>query len=155
MHDFHDKLAEGHAHERFLDEWFRRWFDIEPATLDEDRRLGVDRWFTSRETGQRFGVQYKADSRAGETGNAFVETVSNDRTGTPGWVHTCKADYILYYIVGWELVYVLEPAELRRRLYGWKARYREVTVANKGYQTHGLLVPLDELEKCAHVTVTS
>ena len=39
--------------------------------------------------------------------------------------------------------------DVRRRLPAWRQIYPERTVANDGYNTVGLLVPLDELERLA------
>lgn len=154
-HDFQEKLKQGQRYEAELDHWFSYQFDIARVTLEEEKRLGIDRRFVERSSGRRFTIQYKADEVAGRTGNAFVETVSVDTAGSPGWVHTCKADYIFYYVPGLAVCYIFRPDALREQLERWEKMYRTATAANaNGYKTHGVLVPLDELERYAHAVVS-
>jgi hypothetical protein len=40
---------------------------------------------------------------------------------------------------------------LRQELPRWQATYRTTSAANDGYRTHGVLVPLHELERIAIV----
>ena len=42
-------------------------------------------------------VEVKIESRF--TGNLFIETWSNREWGTPGWLHTCQADLLVYYFL--------------------------------------------------------
>ena len=149
MYDFQKKLREGQRHERFLDDYYRAKFAIEPATMADERR-GIDRFFTDRRTGRRYAIQYKADTTAARTGNAFVETVSVDTTGAPGWVHSCQADFIVYYIVGKGPAYVVRPGDIRKRLKRWEREFPLRTIANNGYITVGIVVTLDEFERIAY-----
>lgn len=149
MYSFEKQLKQGKKHEMFLDDYFRDRFEIEEASMDEER-LGIDRYFIDRRNGRRYAIQYKADKTAARTGNAFVETVSVDSNNTPGWAHTCTADFIIYYVVGCGPAYVIRPDEIRERLSHWQRAYRERRIPNDGYHTVGLLVPLDEFERVAY-----
>lgn len=148
-YDFKEKLAEGQAYERRLDNHFRRFnIDIRPATMEEQHQ-GIDRFFTHRPTGAVDAMEYKADSLAGKTGNAFVETISVDTTGKPGWAIASEARYLVYLVTEPETIYLIAMSRLRAALPAWQAQYRTASAANDGYRTHGVLVPLHELEKIA------
>ena len=106
------------------------------------------------DTGQRFRVEYKTDYKAAETGNAFVETVSVDTAGKAGWAYSSEADYLIYFIPGDGLIYIIALEVLRRELPRWVREYPLRTAQNEGYATHGLLVPLDEFERSAEVVIS-
>ena len=148
-YDFRKQLAIGERYERQLDAFFCQWpVDIRPATAEEQRR-GIDRVFTSRATGSVDTMEYKADDKAGRTGNAFIETVSVDVTGKPGWAVSSQADYLVYLVTRPMTVYLIGMKRLRAALPRWKMKYPTVKAQNDGYCTLGVLVPLDELEKIA------
>ena len=146
---FRAQLEQGKAGEEMLDQHFLRWFRVLPVTMADQRR-GIDRVFVNRSTGRVYNVEYKTDRRANQTGNAFIETVSMDAPRrVDGWVYTCQADYLIYFCPDPDVIYVLLPAALRAMLQEWSARYPTRSIPNVGYETHGLLVPLDELERVA------
>lgn len=145
-YDFREKLAEGEAHEATLDAYFSSWYEIAPVTMEEQRR-GIDRVFYRKSDGRRYLVQYKSDTTAARTGNAFVETVSVDVSETAGWAYTCEADYLVYFIPPMGLAYVLKPSRIREKLPAWLEEYETRAAPNKGYRTVGVLVPLDEFEE--------
>ncbi len=144
--NFDMQLKRGEESEAFLDAFFSERFEVRPVSAQE-QRSGLDRFFVDRATGARRSVEYKTDWRAAETHNAFVETVSVDSHEKPGWVHTCSADLLFYYVPGEELVYVFVPSELRRLLPEWELRYPTRKAKNEGYWTHGVCVPLAEFER--------
>jgi hypothetical protein len=71
-----------------------------------------------------------------------------DTAGKPGWALTTQADYVVYYVPPLFIV-VLPIMSLRWALPGWMREYPSRRAANDGYQTHGLLVPLDVLREYA------
>lgn len=147
-YSFTDQLATGAQGEARLDAHFARWFIIRHATPEEQRQ-GIDRIYIGRADGRTYRVEYKTDHAANQTGNAFVETVSVDTDNKPGWAFTSQSNFLLYYITIAEVVYVVDFAKLRRRLPTWQRSYRLRKIPNRGYHTHGLLVPLDEFERLA------
>jgi len=147
-YNFDNQLALGESGAAFLDTYFARWFSIERASRD-DQRQGIDRYFTTRNQKQRLGVEYKTDAAASRTGNAFIETISVDTTGKPGWVHSSKADYLFYYLPRDGVIYMLKMATIRQQLAYWEAHFPTRHVPNNGYHTVGILVPLREFERCA------
>lgn len=153
IHDFFQSLGFGKDGESFLDKHFSKWYDICPATRAQQQK-GIDRVFTRRDDGRRYTIEYKCDATAARTGNAFVETVSVDSAGKPGWALTCSADFIIYYIVGRGPAYVIRPKEIKKRARKWERRYPKRTIPNKKsgyrYNTIGVLVPLAEFERIAY-----
>lgn len=147
-YDFNGQLGKGQDAEKFLDAHFSDKFTIRDVTMEEQRR-GIDRFFERKEDGKTISVEYKADWKAQGTGNAFVETISVDKENKPGWALYSQADYLLYYIPGPEVIYVMKPCDVREKLEGWTKRYRKGKSPNKGYFTIGVLVPLMEFEKCS------
>lgn len=150
---FRTQLAIGQANETKLDAFFERWYVITPATMEQQRQ-GVDRIFTRRDTGEVFKIEYKTDYTAAGTGNAFVETISVDVDRKPGWAITSQARILLYYVPGPEVVYVIQFAQLRRQLARWEEIYPVRSIPNRGYHTHGLLVPLLEFERIAKQVIS-
>jgi len=137
---FETQKARAGAGEMFLDRWFAAEYEVRPAAPQEQRR-GIDRVFTHRQTGQRLAVEYKTNYKAAYTGNAFVETVSMDTVGRAGWVYESQADYLVYYIPGEGLIYVITLEVLRRELSRWVQAYPHRAAQNPGYATHGVGSP--------------
>lgn len=145
-YDFDTQLRRGQNGEAELDAWFGRTFVIRPATREEQRQ-GIDRWFTDRRSGERLSVEYKTDWTASRTGNVFVETVSVDTAGKPGWAVSSRAEWLVYFLPDDGLAYVIPFADLRRALPRFERDYPTRRIANRGYHTVGLLVPQDEFER--------
>lgn len=139
--------AEGEA---ALDRWFSRFYLLWPASADQERR-GIDRIATHRLTGRLLTLQYKTDTKATRTGNAFVETLSVV-PHKPGWAVSCVADYLCYWVVGGAL-YICTPAAIRATLPDWRQVHPSRRVPNRGYETEGLLVPLPQLEAICKVFI--
>lgn len=146
IHDFEESLAKVKPEEEKLDRYLEKLgYEIVLATITEEKR-GIDRYITTK--GITLAVEYKCDSRAADTGNAFIEIVSNSRTDKPGWVHTTEADWVLYFIVKAEKPYVmwLRPSVIRSAMPAWSDKYRTALCQNPSYCSYGLLVPLDRLK---------
>lgn len=152
IYDFKKQLRSGQTHEHFLDEYCRQWFEIREATYQEQRQ-GIDRGFTHKDNGALHTVEYKADTTASRTGNAFVETISVDTANKAGWAYTSKADWLLYYLPQDGLIYFWEFAKFRLHLPRWVRQFPTRAIPNKGYKTHGILVPLDEFEQHANKVI--
>jgi hypothetical protein len=132
--------------EAFLDDFFRfRGWYIEQTTAHEERALCLgDRHFSKGD--QKLTIEYKSGIQTFYSGNVFLETISVDTQGKPGWVYTCKADYIFYAALLNGKILVFKPDYLRSVIDDLKTRFREVPTSNnqnKGYNTHGVIVPLD------------
>lgn len=134
--------------EKELDEFFSQWYNIQPVDR-EMQRQGIDRIFTRHDNDHVFKVEYKTDWKATKTQNAFVELISVDSIGKPGWAYSSQADYLLYYLPEDILVYVIAFGNLRNCLPAWVDKYPERTIRNAGYNTVGVLTPLCEFERIA------
>lgn len=139
FYDFAESFNRGKRGEDILDTYFANRFDIRAATMDQER-IGIDRIFTNR-LGRQLTVQYKTDRTAGRTGNMFIETVSVDYPPKAGWVFSCTADWLIYYVPGWATAYVVRPAALKAIVRDWLDTYQCRAIRNQNYHTVGVLVP--------------
>lgn len=159
-HHFFTSLKQGELGEAQLDKFFSKQWAIAPATIAQQNQ-GIDRCFYDLRSNQfAFTVEYKFDSMAAKTGNAFIELGSFGAIAKLGWVYTCSADRIFYTIAGDLLVYELNPVQVRAFLPGWLRKYSQSVKAVSNnrdgtfYSTIGLLVPLRELEAIAQQVVS-
>jgi hypothetical protein len=137
-----------------VEDWLDRYFEdqgwrIERTTAHEERTLHLgDRRF--HRDGACYLVEYKSGLQTAQTGNVFLETISVDTAGIPGWVYTCQADYLLYAAILNHIILVFEPSRLRTEIENLKHMFREVQTGrgqNRGYNTHGVIVPLSYAEQ--------
>jgi hypothetical protein len=143
MHNFKDSLTKGKAIEEKLDIFFNQWYDIEPATLTQEREYGFDRLFCRNGTIKT--VEYKADFWTARTGNIFIEL---EVQGKPGWAKKTIADYIIYsVIVNNEVDYVLivPNSYLKEKLPDWEQLEKKV-IQNAGFSGVGVLVSVNDLD---------
>jgi hypothetical protein len=143
-HGFNQKIKQSEEDNKALDKFFSQWYDILRMELPVDK-IGIDRLWTDKERRVRYSVEYKADRRTAETGNAFVETVSVDKTNAPGWVYTCAAQFLVYYVPQWNKAWVMSTIAIKNKVDDWKKKYKTYPAANEnGYQTFGIAVPFKE-----------
>ena len=133
-----------------LDTHFRARFAIQDVSPTE-QKLGMDRVFVNAD-GYRYSVEYKADHKGGETGNAFIETISQDSRNVLGWALTSCAQIHVHFFPTVDFLLWGEALRLRRRVFRWMKKYesRDIPNADKEgnfiYNTKGVLVPVHELE---------
>lgn len=141
---FAQQVHTGAAAEAKLDRWAEQRFGEPPEQVDMAmQKAGIDR------TVAGITLEYKADSQGHRTGNVFLETISVDRTGKPGWVWTTEADWVVYWLPASGDGWLLAPAALRDRIWDWSRRFRVKVSSNPTYHSYGLLVPVGELEQVA------
>lgn len=165
MHDFAESLQRGHDGEAVVSAHLREHGCIVSGVGMDQQRQGVD-FLVRLPTGLAIRAEVKTDLRCclpspghpHGTRRVAFETVSNDGTGKLGWVYTCQADWVLYYLPGDELLYWLRPSILRATLPEWeraarlrKPDFRPFTARNGSYSTLGVLVPQYELERIAEL----
>jgi len=147
VYHFDEQNLQGTKGEAFLDGFFaERGHYIQKATRGQ-QRLGIDRVFLK--DGAVVRVEYKTDLLAHKTGRVFIETVSMDSSGKQGWVYTSQADLIVYFIPGLKRIVAVPPDKLRGEIARWEHAYPTRAAANEDYSTHGILVPIEELERQA------
>jgi hypothetical protein len=140
VNGFQQAKALGNKGESLLDRMFSVFFDVKPAT-PEQQMHGIDRVMVGKQAKQKITVEYKTDYTAATSGNAFIELESGDKSG---WALTCEADFIAYIVPG-KHVYVFRPCTLRNHLSQWKEECIVKSAQNPSYHATGLLVPLSTL----------
>lgn len=151
MHGFDEKRAIEDRWSAVLDGWLLESGHATRRATRAEEWEGADRVTLGGPDGAGIRIEYKCDERAGLTGNLFIETVSNDRTGRPGWAHSCRSDFLLYLVVP-STVLVFRPSCIRAALDGWALRYPTRAADNGGYRTLGVYVPIHEAaERCEYV----
>lgn len=145
-----EQFKNGKNVEAWLDDFFQRrgWY-ITVATKHEERVLCLgDRRF--KKIGYDLWIEYKSGIQTFYSGNIFLETVSVDSENKPGWVYTCKADYIFYATLLNHKILVFTPTKLRSEIEYLKSVFPTRPTKhhqNDGYNTHGVIIPLDYAEK--------
>lgn len=153
-YSFEEQKQLGIDGEKQLDTFFSRWYIIREVPM-ELQKEGVDRFFIPRygEVGFPRLVEYKTDYK--DTGKAFVETHSVIRAGQPdikGWLHTSKADWLVYFLVKYETAFVLSFPTLRKFVSLWEIEehcQRKHSI-NGDYKGAGLLVPISLMLRASH-----
>jgi len=149
VYKFKDSLEDGEKHEKVLDDYYSQWFYIQPVSFAA-QKSGIDRTWTNISDNFRYSVEYKADSTAANTGNAFIETISVDTTNTMGWAYTSCSQLMIYYIPPLKKAYRCAILSLKHLLRGWIKKYGTVSIPNEGYNTIGIIVPLEEFQNCSY-----
>jgi len=143
------KIQEGEAAERILDEYFRQRWHVIPVTHELQHR-GIDRVLIQRnDFSMRLLVDYKADAKAAQTGNAFIELESRFSTGVQiGWAESSFADLIIYFLPSDRQAMIIPTIRLRAVLAEWRQTYQTKLTSSfrestgERWQTLGLIVPL-------------
>jgi hypothetical protein len=143
VYGFVEQLEMGKSGEAILDEYFGQWYDIRNVTLAVEKSMGVDREFRRKGDDEMWYVEYKTDSRTQDTGNIFVETMSNDTLGRYGWAWTTKADLVMYFAMP-DTIYVFKPNKVRDMITTWRGQFGLRKIPNRGYKSHGIPVPEGE-----------
>lgn len=141
IYDFDTQLKIGEHYEGVLDSYFKKRFDIFPVS-DAAQRMGLDRIWIDKVTGQRWSVEYKTDKLAHNTGNVFMETVSRDAHNISGWIHTSIAQIVVYYVPGLGKAYCMYMTKLRELMRIWEGRYKTGSANNGSFSSVGVLVPI-------------
>jgi DNA-binding transcriptional ArsR family regulator len=115
-YQFAAQLAQGETYEEQIDAFFRaKGAQISKVDRTTQRR-GIDRVWYDPTDDRTWTVEYKADSLAGQTGNAFVEIISVDTEKRPGWAYSSQASLLIYLVTDPQTIYVISMARLRRCL---------------------------------------
>ena len=115
-HKWDEKLEEGLHYETVVREAFeKRGWEFVPSGYF-GRLMHLDGHVLKG--GTVLSVEIKADSRAVETGNAWVETISkkNQAGTTRGWAHTCGAQILSYYVPQSATLYNFNMGDIKRNI---------------------------------------
>jgi len=121
---------------------FPGMMSIDNAADDrETQRSGIDK-FLHFKNGSVIAIEEK--KRTQDYGDVFLETWSIWEQGIRGWLFTSKADWISYYVVPSNTVYMIPVLPLRCAWHHhgdeWIARYGERDAPNPEYTTKGVPV---------------
>jgi hypothetical protein len=139
-------------HNKRWDAYFAKHYFIFEAPLELDL-LGVDRIFVSKIDAVATTVEYKNDSRAAQTGRAYIEDLANTELITLGWVHTCKAERVLICIPPIGRIYVCRAQRLRDEFSGLKEKFGTRKAFNGRYFSTGCCIPLEVLTTLADAVI--
>jgi hypothetical protein len=154
-YSFVEQLEMGEAGEKVLDAYFAKWYDIKPATLEQQKNEKIDRLFRpkvgpggqdmTRTHPNWIKVEYKTDDKTDKTGNLFIETMSMIEWGKYGWAWTTQAEKVIYYALP-DTVYIIDVTELRDKLMTWhKQKRRKAQVKNVRWTSEGYLIKAEEI----------
>lgn len=146
---FEDRLKMGQYAEQVLDIHFAdKGIQVYPVT-EEMERDGIDRIFADKASSVY--VEYKADFRAHETGNIFLEHEKNENGhGKPGWARTSRADLLVYYLPPIGQAYIFDMKVVQKNYYTIIANLRKARVlSNPGYTASGYLLPIESALRTA------
>lgn len=95
------------------------------------------------------------DNRRKSYSDILLEYLSNDQTGSLGWIEkSLHIDYLAYGFLVSKCVYLFEWQLLRRAWiqFGkeWKAIYFNASAENDGYKTWSVCVPIKVLTKAVN-----
>jgi len=111
-----------------------------------------------KKNGEIKKIEVKADEKMHETGNFFLETVSNHLKNTPGCFVYSEADEFYYYDMKLDILYIFNLNLAREWFDQNSHKFREVSASTnlKGsilYRTIGRIVPIDTFMDNVNVLV--
>ena len=110
------------------DEWFQQ-FDIDFLQIDTQGNINK--------------IEVKTDRMADKTGNMVYEVYSDKRTYTQGCFEKTEADYIFYYLINTNILYIFNTQELREWVYENKDNLKLVDMGDFAL---GYVIPLNKLK---------
>lgn len=144
--EFKYKNRQGKVGESLAIEWLqnRNWVVIDTSAHKFFQRNGIDLVCTNSETKKVVCADVKWDQN--DSGNFFIETISNSNTNSPGAIYQTQADYWLYGIAPKNTFFVFSPAAMRKHIetHQYPERYATTTGYDGTplYKSIGVLVPL-------------
>lgn len=143
--NFQTQLQPSLESESLLDTYFEgRGWEIDEATLEQEREHGYDRVF--RKDGESYRVEYKVDTF--DNLDAFLELQVCQLIGhehKAGWVLHTKADFVMYLKRKSMKCYVLMPKVFQAKL-PTLIQGKPIKVVDNGhYYGIGVTIPLDEI----------
>ena len=112
VHDFKQSLVLGEKGEAILLDWFKKrpkTKDIVDVRKDEQYQTEDIDFLIIGKDGIRRSVEVKTDSY--KSGNFFYETVSAVETNSLGCMYKSKAEYLVYYFINMNRLFIIEFKE--------------------------------------------
>lgn len=109
------------------DKWFQQ-FDIDFLQVTNN---GINK------------IEVKTDKLADKTGNMIYELWSDKRTYAKGCFEKTEADYIFYYLINTNILYIFNTQELRE----WILKHKNILKkVNMGDYAIGYIIKLNDLK---------
>ena len=109
----------------------------------EYQKVDVDYIWESKE-GKRL-LEIKVDSYL--TNNLFYELYSNFDLKTQGAMEKTEADLIAYYYSAKDILYIINPKELKKYVHKYEKWLEPKYIPNSTYYAMGYAIPITELGK--------
>jgi hypothetical protein len=147
-YDFQAQLNEGEKGFAMFVEFLERDYpkvQVQKAEMREDL-AGVDATLVFPR-GEVWKVQVKTDWKAAQTGNVFLETISDERRGAQGLLYKGNPTHLVIVIPDEQMCYIAEMPRVREifQREWWKLPRRPVE--NKTWVTLGICVPRNSFEQ--------
>lgn len=111
------------------DSWFQQ-FDIDFIQIDGDGDVNK--------------IEVKTDRMADKTGNMVYEVYSDRRNYTKGCFEKTESDYIFYYLINTNILYIFDTQELRE----WVLEHQHnLKLVDMGDYALGYIIPLNDLKE--------
>ena len=110
------------------DSWFQQ-FDIDFIQVDGDGDVNK--------------IEVKTDRLADKTGNMVYEVWSDKRFYSKGCFEKTEADYIFYYLINTNILYIFDTQELRE----WVLEHQHnLKLVDMGDYALGYIIPFNDLK---------
>ena len=110
------------------DKWFQQ-FDIDFLQIDIQNNINK--------------IEVKTDRLADKTGNMVYEIWSDRRIYSKGCFEKTEADYIFYYLINTNILYIFNTLELREWVKKHETKLKRTPM---GDYAVGYIIPLNELK---------
>lgn len=112
---FEDRLEVGKSGEAVVADWFRnRGNYVQDVSNDKNYWSKDIDFIITNKNGDVFTVEVKTDYNMSKSGNLFFEGVYYKETGDRlGWFYYCQADYVVFYDVNRNKLFVYDFANGR------------------------------------------
>ena len=143
-YDMKTQLQRGKIGEEIIYWWlYNQDFYIEDVRNEPGyQKEDVD--FIIVESGEQAKIEVKTDFYT--TGNIFVELESTWGK-TRGCLLKTKSDYILYFFIKENKLFIIDTKEFQDYIVENKDRFPKKVVRNKGYDTLGITIPYRVLQE--------
>lgn len=154
INDFHKQLkfSEQASHEPFWQAIYEKAFpdmvnNMVCTGKNQGQFLGIDR-VVQLKSGKTLYIDEK--KRTGEWDDILLEYISNDQTGSLGWIEKdLLIDYLAYAFILSKRCYIY-PWEILRRAWiyykdDWLKHYKIPPAKNKHYSTLSVAIPIKKL----------
>jgi len=111
------------------DKWFQQ-FDIDFIQVTTD--FGINK------------IEVKTDRMADKTGNMVYEVYSDRRNYAKGCFEKTESDYIFYYLINTNILYIFDTQKLRE----WVLEHQHnLKLVDMGDYALGYIIPLNDLKE--------